>query len=75
MTTKKAKKPVKKPVKRRSPRCVVCLANPRDAGYSKICQDCDIDYGVALTMGKGSLEWAATRARETMATRLHKRER
>ena len=74
MTTKKAKKPEKKPV-RRSPRCVVCLSNPRDAGYSKICQDCDMDFGVALHLGKRTIEWAATRARESMATRLHKREK
>jgi len=61
MATKK--KPEKKPV-RRSPRCVVCLENPRDAGYSKICDACDIDYERALTVGKGTVEWAATRARE-----------
>lgn len=70
-----AKKPAKKPVKRRSPRCVVCLDRPRDAGHSKICAPCDIDFGVALHLGKGTIEWAATRARETMAARLHKREK
>ena len=71
MTVKKAKKVAKKPVKR-SPRCVVCLEKPRDAGHSKICDECDIDFGVALHFGKGTIEWAATRARETMAKRLRR---
>lgn len=64
-TSKKTKKPV-----RRSPRCVVCLENPRDAGYSKICDACDVAYEIALATGKGTVEWAATRAREFAIKRL-----
>lgn len=75
MTTKKTKKTEKKPAGRRSPRCVACLDRPRNGGHSKICEECDIDFGVALHLGKGTIEWAATRARETMAARLHKKEK
>ena len=66
MATKKIEK---RPV-RRSPRCVVCLENPRDAGYSKICEACDMDFAVALELGKGTVEWAATRSREFAIKRL-----
>lgn len=68
------KRPLKTGPRKRSTRCVVCLENPRDAGHSKICDDCDIDYGVALHLGKGTVEWAANRARETMAKRLRSKE-
>lgn len=76
MATKKTeKRPLKTGSRRRSPRCVVCLDNPRDAGYLKICQPCDDDFAVALFLKKNTIEWAATRARETMAARLHKKEK
>ena len=71
---KKATRPLKTGKRRRAPRCVVCLENPRDGGHSKICDDCDIDFGVALHFGRGTIEWAANRARETMAKRLRKKE-
>lgn len=70
MTAKTAKK--KKPV-RRSPRCVVCMKNPRDAGHSKLCSECDLDYGVALHLGRGTVEWAAGRVREIMGGKLRKK--
>lgn len=65
MATKKKKKPARKPKP-----CVVCREHPADAGYSGICSECDDSYAVALANKVGTIEWAATRARDMQYERV-----
>ena len=71
------KTPVKKPVKKKKPikvrivrRCIVCLVQTDELPHSQLCEDCDLDYGVALAAGVGTIEWAVTLAQAMFVARF-----
>jgi hypothetical protein len=61
----------KKVTKKRAPKlCVVCREQPQNAGYSHICEECDMSYAVALVDKVGTIEWAAARARDIAVAKI-----